>query len=140
MEKPLSAFFHANSVCLGLLRYPELYGLRRLQRQLNAVYEGLEGGSVLFLRRDTVEGHKQRISHRQGTDCREGNGAIGKRLLVHEHHAIPLGTLVNGGKRGGQGEGTAESSGEGGVSGKQSLIDGVIQFREKQRLLRQIGF
>lgn len=136
MEKPLSAFFHANSGCLGLLRYPELYGLRRLQRQLNAVNEGLEGWRMLFLRRDTVEGHKQRVRHRKGTDGWEGNGTIGQGLLIHEHYAVSLGALVNGGKGGGQREGAAEGGGKGGVPGKQSLIDGLILLGEKQRLLR----
>lgn len=91
---------------------------------------------MLFLRRDTIEGHKQRIGQRQGTDGREENGTIGQGLLIHEHYAVSLGALVNGGKGGGQREGAAESSGEGGVPGKQSLIDGLILLGEKQRLLR----
>lgn len=81
---------------------------------------------MLFLRRDTVEGHKQRVRHRKGTDGWEGNGTIGQGLLIHEHYAVALGTLVNGSKGRGEGEGAAESGLEGGVSGKQSLVDRLI--------------
>ena len=91
---------------------------------------------MLFLRRDTVEGHKQRVRHRKGTDSREGNGTIGQGLLIHEHHTVSLGALVDGGKGRGEGEGPAESGLEGGISGKQGLIDGLILLGEKQRLLR----